>query len=252
MNVQPHQLDPDTQPDLLQHSLSQMMQSVASILHPVLYERMLRQVGVRLGRQAGQDVPDDLPATLSRERYLRCIETMKTQWGWDCRPQELTEDTTTFQVAVCPFGSLAVENPAVCEIESGILGGLAGDHFGMSKVAMHRGAGSPPRNCRIVVYHAKSEASVSAEGCVYPEPADSLQDRLQASRHESLLALLSHRERQVLRLVGEGLSNKEIACSLDLSVRTVEGHIKRLRSKLRVKGRHDLIRLTLHSKLASP
>ena len=43
---------------------------------------------------------------------------------------------------------------------------------------------------------------------------------------------LTNREREVLILIAEGLSNKEIACKLDVGVRTVETHRERIMRKL--------------------
>jgi pimeloyl-ACP methyl ester carboxylesterase/DNA-binding CsgD family transcriptional regulator len=48
---------------------------------------------------------------------------------------------------------------------------------------------------------------------------------------------LSHREREVLALVAEGLSNEEVAARLYLSVRTVERHLSNIYAKLRVSGK---------------
>ncbi|MGW5532281.1 LuxR C-terminal-related transcriptional regulator, partial [Streptomyces xanthochromogenes] len=51
------------------------------------------------------------------------------------------------------------------------------------------------------------------------------------------LAALSERERSVLRLIGEGLTNRQIAGQLYLSEKTVKNHISRLLSKLGVERR---------------
>jgi pimeloyl-ACP methyl ester carboxylesterase/DNA-binding CsgD family transcriptional regulator len=48
---------------------------------------------------------------------------------------------------------------------------------------------------------------------------------------------LSHRERDVLALVADGLSNDAIAERLHLSVRTVERHLSNIYAKLRVSGK---------------
>lgn len=48
---------------------------------------------------------------------------------------------------------------------------------------------------------------------------------------------LSAREREVLELVADGLTNAEIAQRLSLSVRTVERHLSNLYAKLRVSGK---------------
>ena len=55
---------------------------------------------------------------------------------------------------------------------------------------------------------------------------------------------LTDRERQILRLIVEGLSNKDIAAKLFLSPKTVENHRARIMSKL---DRHDLIGLVKYA-----
>src|SRR4029453_10116056 len=44
--------------------------------------------------------------------------------------------------------------------------------------------------------------------------------------------LLTERERQIARLAGHGVSNREIARDIGVSVRTVEGHLYRVLPKL--------------------
>ena len=51
---------------------------------------------------------------------------------------------------------------------------------------------------------------------------------------------LTERERQLVELAAQGLSNPEIADRLVLSVRTVESHLYRAMQKLGVKDRRDL------------
>lgn len=57
---------------------------------------------------------------------------------------------------------------------------------------------------------------------------------------------LSPRERQVMRLVAEGKSSKEVAMLLDLGVETVRGYRKTLMKKLGVTNVADLTRLALN------
>jgi FixJ family two-component response regulator len=56
------------------------------------------------------------------------------------------------------------------------------------------------------------------------------------------LARLTPRERQVIELLVEGKTSKEIAIALDLSVRTAEGHRRMIMSKMQVPSIARLIR----------
>jgi DNA-binding CsgD family transcriptional regulator len=60
---------------------------------------------------------------------------------------------------------------------------------------------------------------------------------------------LSLREMEVIRLLAEGKSNKEIAVDLQLSIRTVETYRARLMSKLELHSIADLIRYAIRNRL---
>jgi len=85
------------------------------------------------------------------------------------------------------------------------------------------------------------------EGKSFFSPAVSrvlLQDymrKLQRSGAEDSYDLLSPREREVLQLVAEGKSNKEVANLLNLSTYTVETHRAKIMQKLNLKGVPELI-----------
>ena len=63
------------------------------------------------------------------------------------------------------------------------------------------------------------------------------------------LDLLTSREREVLQLIAEGKTNKEIATSLTLSVYTVEAHRGRLMEKLNLHSTGELVRFAVRSGL---
>jgi two-component system response regulator DctR len=67
--------------------------------------------------------------------------------------------------------------------------------------------------------------------------------RQQQNQLQSQLSELTERERDVMRLVVEGLPNKLIADQLDISVRTVEVHRARVFDKMQVKSAVELANL---------
>lgn len=66
---------------------------------------------------------------------------------------------------------------------------------------------------------------------------------------DPLIALLSHREREVLTLLAHGYANREIAAQLAVSVKTVETHKARLARKLHLHTRPGLVRFALRAGL---
>lgn len=60
-------------------------------------------------------------------------------------------------------------------------------------------------------------------------------------RSESLVESLTARESEVLKLLLDGASNREIACELVLSLNTVKKHVLNIRGKLKVRSRVQLI-----------
>ena len=73
--------------------------------------------------------------------------------------------------------------------------------------------------------------TVAAGGCRIPPP---VAERLAQRIHKSAL---TDRELDVLRLVGQGRDNAEVARELVLSVRTVERHLTSIYAKLGLTGR---------------
>ena len=65
--------------------------------------------------------------------------------------------------------------------------------------------------------------------------------KLQRTGAEDSYDLLTPREREILQLVAEGKSNKEVATMLNLSVYTVETHRANMMEKLKLKSVPELI-----------
>ncbi len=95
----------------------------------------------------------------------------------------------------------------------------------------------------------------SGAAVVGPESAGAAFRHLRSSpAREPKLALLSEREREVLALLAEGLTNHEIAERLFLSDKTVRNHVSAVLHKLDLRHRTEaaLLAATLRGDLGSP
>ncbi|QYC42106.1 Oxygen regulatory protein NreC [Nonomuraea coxensis DSM 45129] len=76
--------------------------------------------------------------------------------------------------------------------------------------------------------------------------------RTAARTAEDRLAVLTEREREVLALVGQGLSNHEIGAELFLSPATARTHVSRAMAKLGARDRAQLVVIAYRTGLVSP
>jgi len=86
--------------------------------------------------------------------------------------------------------------------------------------------------------------TVIAEFASRPEPG--------AKVDGSVLAFLTAREREVLTLIGRGLSNSEIAETLVIGAATMKTHVSRILSKLNARDRAQLVVIAYESGLVIP
>lgn len=87
-----------------------------------------------------------------------------------------------------------------------------------------------------------------------PPVAREIVEQVRAPKGQSPdpFTLLSAREREVLHLIAEGLSAKEVATELSISTKTVEAHRTSLMRKLGVKKATELVRYALRHGLIEP
>ncbi len=91
-------------------------------------------------------------------------------------------------------------------------------------------------------------------GGVYycPETSRLLRESLIQAPNAKSKPTLSKRETDVLQLVGEGYSSKEIANLLGISVRTIEAHRTNIMRKLGLRSATDMVRTAVKLKLVIP
>ena len=106
---------------------------------------------------------------------------------------------------------------------------------------------------RVVGRHLLTAIRSAHEGELYIDPAlksalDAAEKQDGSKVHDSkrdLLEKLSGREREVLYFVAKGWTNQETANRFGLSVKTVEGYRSRIKRKLGLRGRAELVRFAM-------
>jgi DNA-binding NarL/FixJ family response regulator len=63
---------------------------------------------------------------------------------------------------------------------------------------------------------------------------------------------LTPREREIVQLLAEGKSNKEVASALNISVKTVETHRSRIMAKLGLRSIGELVRYAVRNGIIEP
>jgi DNA-binding NarL/FixJ family response regulator len=80
-------------------------------------------------------------------------------------------------------------------------------------------------------------AAQAGQAQLHPEAARRLMQQVRTPRKPDAATVLTKREREVLRLVAQGRSNKEIARELVVSERTIKGHVSNILGKLALQDR---------------
>jgi DNA-binding NarL/FixJ family response regulator len=103
--------------------------------------------------------------------------------------------------------------------------------------------GFVPRDASLSDLVSTIESALCGEANVSPRLAASLMRRLASiARQRSPAAVATHltqREQEILAMLGEGLSNKQIAARLIIEVATVKNHVHNILSKTKLNRRSE-------------
>ena len=135
---------------------------------------------------------------------------------------------------------------AICAYAAAISTDNAADHLEAAKT------------CEAAELWAFAALAYDAAAHAYRAAGDTLRERMansqrkrcldraddlpgeEAAKNDDSLGILTRRERDIVALAVRGLTDRQIAAELQVSVRTVEGHLYRSYAKLNVKGREQL------------
>jgi predicted ATPase/DNA-binding CsgD family transcriptional regulator/DNA-binding XRE family transcriptional regulator len=229
----------ETAHDLYSRSLAMMRQLQAKTYIPTILDR-LGNITRRLGEY-----------TQARELLLEGLR-LRRELGLK---NGIAESLESLAVLASAIGDQPRAALLVGAAEA-ILGSIGGTPFPFYRhdreqalAAMRETLGDEGLRAAISGGRLLSEAEVtelsiaSAPAWSGPGPAESADTRSAPAP----VATLSARERQILRLLAAGQSNKEISRQLRLSVRTVERHISNIYAKLGARGKADAIAYALRA-----
>jgi RNA polymerase sigma factor (sigma-70 family) len=94
-----------------------------------------------------------------------------------------------------------------------------------------------------------STTRTCSTACSAPSPTTPSQRERDTQRAQlrALFASLTPREREVLDLVVEGMSNKAVANALGLSAKTVEVHRAKVMEKMHARSVSDLVKMAMQN-----
>jgi DNA-binding NarL/FixJ family response regulator len=111
---------------------------------------------------------------------------------------------------------------------------------------------TPPVELLRAVHHTAQGGTVISPGTARRLLRDLVAAKPDERPTPAVLAVLTQREREVLRLIARGLSNKEIADRLVISELTAKTHVSRILTKLDLMNRVHAVVLAYETGLVTP
>jgi DNA-binding NarL/FixJ family response regulator len=208
-------------------------------VYVVAENRLLRETLVRLFRKRGDfsivgvnsysdALPEDIASAQSHLLLMDCLNPNHKSDDLICDIREsipqirvvlfgMDDDVDIFLQAVrMGVNGYVLKNASSAELVDAVRGVALGE------------AVCPSKFCKVLFQAISSEANQKA----------AIAEQRAGMRFE-----LTQRQRQLMALVGMGLSNKEIATNLNLSEFTVKNHIYRVMKQVDAQNRHEAVHL---------
>lgn len=238
---------------LLTKMLAGVIHMVVRQIHPSVFQDIVRDIGTEHGRLAASEwcLTHGTPRRCDRRVSVQCLEAVGQQCGWTLRVTSESADALRVNVMKCQFTEPREYGFYLCDLAAGLFAGVVAETLGYARIYVEQCSETPPLDCVFTVYLQKSEENATIPDSVHPY----------IEKESALVAegsccapgeRLTPRETQVLRLIAQGLSDKQIAAALRLSVRTVENHAARIRQKLDIVSRTALVRFAFRTHLVEP
>lgn len=130
-------------------------------------------------------------------------------------------------------------------IERELLDQMVNDLYEEERAVITAGRGSPPGR------DAAEPPSGQAPGLAELETTDRIAAAWGPRPGPDAIGGLTEQQQRILELIGQGLSNAEIAASLTVEISTVKSHVSRILQRCALRDREQLIVLAWKSGLVS-
>lgn len=236
---------------LLTKALADVMHASARQIHPSVFQEIVRSTGMDHGRLAASawQLAHGAGRRCDSQACIECLKAIGRQCGWTLRVRVEPEDTLTITVQKCRFTESRESGVYLCDLAAGLFAGVVAETLGDATICANRCSETPPFGCAFTIYLRESEGHAAIPDITHQhieKQSIPLGDRWVDSAPGDHL---TPREQQILRLIAQGFSDKQIAGTLERSVRTVENHAARIRQKLCIENRAGLVRFAFRNRL---
>lgn len=238
---------------LLTKVLEGLIRASARQIHPTVFREIVRNVGVEHGRLAASEwLAQGKWRRCDARACAECLEAVGGQCGWTLRVTVGPEDVLTITVQKCQVTVSREIGLYLCDLAAGLFVGVAVQTLGCATISVNQCSETPPLHCAFTIRLREPTPYETAPAIVQlPTKEESALFGNRPSVCEPV-EHLTPREQQVLQLIAQGFSDKQIAKTLQRSARTIENHAARIRQKLRVENRTGLARFAIRARLIEP
>lgn len=237
---------------LLTKTLVGVIHASARQIHPSVFQEIVRSKGAEQGRLAASEWRLKYGSSgrqCDTRGCVQCLKAIGQQCGWTLQISVESDDTLTIIVSECQFTGSHESGLYLCELAAGLFAGVAAETLGYAKIYISQCSETPLLNCGFTICLRESEEHAAIPDIVHSHIEKEWVVRGNRLSDGAPVERLTPREQQVLRLIAQGFSDKQIAEALQRSVRTVENHAARIRQKLRIENRTGLVRFAFRNRL---
>lgn len=187
---------------------------------------------------------DGLAELIARVDDIEVVAQLRSSDVWRIDPEELRPDVVLWDVAM-QNGVAAIRDFSSAAPDVGVLV-LAVDELEPEVIRLAEAgmAGCVTRDADVAELVRAIRSVAAGEFPCSPRVAGTLLRRVGAlaqRERDDAAASLTPRELEIVRLIGRGLTNKEIAAELTVELSTVKNHVHNALEKLGVHRRSDLV-----------